>query len=317
MRTVFISYRRETAAGEARALFNDLVAQLGHNSVFMDVDSIALGRDFRGVLQETLASCDLMLVLIDRNWTDAKDERGRARLENPGDFVRLEIEAALKRDIVVTPVLVQGAHVPAAEQLPLEIRDLAYRNGFELSHNRWESDVREMVRRLALDVHDRGREVETGNSPPIAPAETIPKLVAVGQGKSKQWRVWFLVLALIILVSGGGVLVPRILLWQTNSSHENKELKDGYVALGEFNQQTKKFPNFHLVPNAPDDGGVKPGDIIKANTSVELRPNTENTKSNMNPSLGTIPKDGCVRILERLDHIREQTWAAVKQQNCS
>ena len=108
MSTVFISYRRENAAGEARALFNDLVARLGEDSVFMDVDSIALGRDFRSVLQETTASCDLMLVLIGRNWADAKDEGGRVRLENPVDYVRLEIEAALKRDIAVTPVLVQA-----------------------------------------------------------------------------------------------------------------------------------------------------------------------------------------------------------------
>ena len=152
MSTVFISYRREITAGEARALFNDLIERLGKNSVFMDVDSIALGRDFRGALQKTLASCDLMLVLIGRNWADVKDEEGRTRLENSGDFVRLEIEAALKRDIVVMPVLVQGAHMPAAEQLPPEIRDLAYRNGFELSHTRWESDIGEMIRRLDLDV---------------------------------------------------------------------------------------------------------------------------------------------------------------------
>src|ERR1700732_5149675 len=131
MSTVFISYRREITAGEARALFNELLEKLGKNSVFMDVDSIALGRDFRSALQRTLESCDLMLVLIGRDWADVKDEEGRPRLQNPGDFVRLEIEAALKRDIVVTPILVQGAHMPAPEQLPADIRDLVYRNGAE------------------------------------------------------------------------------------------------------------------------------------------------------------------------------------------
>jgi formylglycine-generating enzyme required for sulfatase activity len=150
MSTVFISYRRENAAGEARALFNDLAERLGEDSVFMDVDSIALGRDFRSALQKTTASCDLMLVLIGRNWADARDEEGRVRLENPADYVRIEVEAGLKRDIVVTPVLVQGAHMPAPEDLPAEIRNLAYRNAFELSHSRWESDVQEMVRRLEL-----------------------------------------------------------------------------------------------------------------------------------------------------------------------
>jgi len=150
VRSVFISYRREDTEGQARALFQDLVLRLGRNSVFMDVDSIALGRDFREVLQERLASCDLMLALIGKDWLDGKDRTGRRRLENPGDFVRLEIAAALKRNIPVTPLLLQGAKMPVPEQLPEDIRDLAFRNGFELSHNRWESDVQELVKRLAL-----------------------------------------------------------------------------------------------------------------------------------------------------------------------
>jgi hypothetical protein len=148
MKTVFISYRRGDTAGEARALFDYLSNLLGEKSVFMDVDSIALGRDFRTVLQETTAACDLMLVLIGRTWVDVRDENGRTRIEDPSDYVRLEIESALKRNIPVTPVLVQGAHIPDPEQLPAEIRDLAYRNAFELSHNRWVSDVHEMTRRL-------------------------------------------------------------------------------------------------------------------------------------------------------------------------
>jgi uncharacterized membrane protein YhaH (DUF805 family) len=168
--SVFISYRRQTAAGEARALFNDLVGRLGRGAVFMDVDSISLGRDFRGELQKTLSACDSMLVVIDKDWAAAKDEKGQIRLENAGDFVRMEIEAGLKRDIAVTPVLVKGAQMPAADELPAEIRDLAYRNGFELSHNRWESDVREMIRRLGLDAPGQGGQVETDRRP-IAPGE--------------------------------------------------------------------------------------------------------------------------------------------------
>src|SRR5215471_2635113 len=99
------------------------------------------------------------MVLIDKDWLDIKDATEKNRLSNPADFVRQEIEAALRRDIRVTPVLVKGAQMPDPEQLPPEIKDLAYRNAFELSHNRWDSDVKEMIRRLDLD-------------PPVKPTAT-------------------------------------------------------------------------------------------------------------------------------------------------
>jgi hypothetical protein len=173
MSAVFISYRRETSAGEARALFNELAARLGKSSVFMDVDSIALGRDFRSILQKTLETCDLMLVVIGKNWVEIKDEQGKARLRDPNDFVRMEVEAALKRDIVVTPVLVQGARMPTAEQLPTEIGDFAYRSAFELSHNRWGSDVEEMIRRLDIFPQERKEQIETDHgSAPNRPKQT-------------------------------------------------------------------------------------------------------------------------------------------------
>jgi hypothetical protein len=132
----------------------------------MDVDSIALGRDFRQILQEKLASCNLLLVLIGRDWIDAKNQSGRRRLEDPNDFIRLEIAAALKRNIPVTPVLLQGVQMPAAEQLPEELRELSYRNGFELSHNRWDSDVQEMIKRLGLSKQS-GVAVPSGFGVPI------------------------------------------------------------------------------------------------------------------------------------------------------
>jgi hypothetical protein len=99
VKNVFISYRRDLNAGDARALCNDLSDLLGSQSVFMDVDSIAPGCDFREVLKERLASCDLMLVLIGRDWLDAKDSAGQRRLEQPNDFVRQEIATALARNI--------------------------------------------------------------------------------------------------------------------------------------------------------------------------------------------------------------------------
>ena len=150
MPAVFISYRREESAGEARALFNELVEYIGEDSVFMDVDSIALGQDFRDVVRQRLSSTDMMLALVGKEWLTATTPDGRRRLDDPGDFVCLEIGTALARKIPVTPVLLHGTPMPSADQLPEVLRDFAFRNAFELSHTRWESDLQEMLRRLHL-----------------------------------------------------------------------------------------------------------------------------------------------------------------------
>lgn len=195
MGSVFISYRREDSEGQARALFQDLVARLGRDSVFMDVDSIGLGQDFRQVLQERLATCDVMLALIGRDWLDGKDKSGRRRLDNPGDFVRMEIAAALKRNIPVTPLLLHGAQMPTTEQLPEDLSDLAYRNGFELSHNRWESDVQELVKRLGLVTrHDTPSGTKTDSATPTR------------QPAKKPWAAIAGALLVAIAVVVGGVL---------------------------------------------------------------------------------------------------------------
>ena len=155
MSAVFISYRRGDSEGQARALSIELEELLGKECVFMDVDSIALGRDFRQVLQESLQACDVMLALIGPNWLDARDSAGNRRLESSGDFVRQELASALKRNIAVTPVLLQGASMPPPDRLPDDLKDLAFRNGFELSHTRWVSDVKELFKRLGLMAQTR------------------------------------------------------------------------------------------------------------------------------------------------------------------
>jgi TIR domain/PASTA domain len=169
---VFISYRREDSEGQARALSIALGELIGKDSVFMDVDSIALGRDFRQVLQQRLQACEIVLVLIGPNWLEAKDGAGNRRLDNPGDFVRQEIASALKRSIVVTPVLLQGASMPGPDRLPPDLQDLAFRNGFEISHNRWVSDVKEMFKRLGLMARTNSYEVSFGRLSPSSPFDS-------------------------------------------------------------------------------------------------------------------------------------------------
>jgi WD40 repeat protein len=176
MSTVFVSYRRGDSEGQARALKNDLVELIGKSSVFMDVDNIAPGQDFRHVLNERLESCGLLLALIGPGWLDAKDGEGNRRLGNATDLVRHEIAAALKRNIRVIPVLLQGVQVPSPERLPEDIRELAYRHAFALGHSTWESDVREMVRRLGLD---KQAAVSSAGTRPVKTARLLAALAVI------------------------------------------------------------------------------------------------------------------------------------------
>jgi len=148
MRAIFISYRRDDSEGQAGRLYDDLTRQFGDGSVFMDVAGIDPGLDFRKVIDKNVSSCGVLLALIGQAWLDAKDETGARRLDNPVDFVRLETAAALKRDIPVVPVLVAKARMPRPEQLPDDLKELAYRNGVELTHARWDTDVQVLVKAL-------------------------------------------------------------------------------------------------------------------------------------------------------------------------
>jgi formylglycine-generating enzyme required for sulfatase activity len=126
---IFISYRRADSLKDAGRIYDRLIQVFGKDQVFKDVDNIPVGKDFRGVLREAVAQCDVQLAIIGKMWLTITDEQGQRRLDNPGDFVRIEIESALQRDsCTVIPVLVDNAKMPAADALPLELRELAFKN---------------------------------------------------------------------------------------------------------------------------------------------------------------------------------------------
>lgn len=127
--TVFISYRREDSADVTGRLYDRLTTAFGREYVHKDVDSIPLGVDFREHINALVGTCDVVLAVIGRHWLDVKGAEQTRRLDDERDPVRLEIVAALKREIPVVPVLVSGGKIPPAEALPDEIRNLAYRNG--------------------------------------------------------------------------------------------------------------------------------------------------------------------------------------------
>ena len=161
---IFISYRREETAYPAGWLFDRLAARFGRGQIFKDVDSIELGEDFVEVITTAVGSCDVLLALIGNRWLSVADAAGARRLDDPDDFVRLEIEAALARDVRVIPVLVEGATMPRADELPPTLAALARRQALELSPSRFNFDTNRL-----LDTLDRALE-EVRSTPVESPA---------------------------------------------------------------------------------------------------------------------------------------------------
>jgi formylglycine-generating enzyme required for sulfatase activity len=129
---IFISYRREDSAGYAGRIYDRLVTEFGFEQVFFDIDTIPPGDDFVEVLSEKVESCDVLLAVIGKSWLTVTDPAGRPRIQNPEDFVAIEIGAALKRKVRVIPVLVGGGRMPISSELPQELSSLARRQAHEL-----------------------------------------------------------------------------------------------------------------------------------------------------------------------------------------
>src|SRR5664279_1434528 len=129
---IFISYRRSDNPDAVGRIYDRLLAEFGKEQVFKDVDSIPLGQDFRGHLNSIVSECGVMLAIIGPRWADASNKAGQRRLEDPDDFVRIELEAALARDIPVVPVLVAHAPIPLASELPASLASMAFRQSIEV-----------------------------------------------------------------------------------------------------------------------------------------------------------------------------------------
>lgn len=142
---IFISYRREDTAGHAGRLYDRLADHFGNNRVFMDVAGIEAGVDFVEAIESAVSSCDVLLVMLGRGWLTATAPTGARRLDDPNDFVRIEMATALKRNVRVIPVLVEGATLPPADALPDDLKPLARRQAVELRDSRWDADVEALI----------------------------------------------------------------------------------------------------------------------------------------------------------------------------
>jgi hypothetical protein len=174
---VFISYRREETAYPAGWLFDRLSDHFGRGQIFKDVDSIELGDDFVEVINTAVGSCDVLLALIGDRWLTTTDADGKRRLDDPNDFVRLEIEAALARNVRVIPILVDGARMPAAQELPSSLARLVRRQALELSPSRFDFDTNRLMKVLDRTLAD-DRATDAPTPVRRAPEEAADRRVA-------------------------------------------------------------------------------------------------------------------------------------------
>jgi len=192
MKGIFISYRREDTSGFARSLYQSLENHFGAGQVFMDVEGIELGLDFVEALDKSLANCQVLLVMIGKDWAICQDDAGNRRLDDPNDFVRMEVASALQRsDVRVIPVRVRGAAMPRTDELPEDLQALTRRQALELRHDSWNADVKiliDAVEGIVGPAASRQEPSPQESSPPPAPTRTakagglLTKVLAVAGG---------------------------------------------------------------------------------------------------------------------------------------
>ncbi|MEZ5453830.1 MAG: toll/interleukin-1 receptor domain-containing protein [Thiothrix sp.] len=145
---VFISYRRDDSSGYTLAIYEQLKKALGDDAVFMDLDDIPHGEDFVEHIEKVLAKANTLLVMIGERWVNAANAKGR-RLDDPGDFVRLEVAKALHRNIRVIPVLLKNAQMPGVDQLPEDLHKLTRKNGIRIHDDQFEASVQRLLEAIA------------------------------------------------------------------------------------------------------------------------------------------------------------------------
>src|SRR2546428_5047373 len=202
---VFVSYRRDDTAADAGRLADALRERFGEDGVFMDVVTIAPGGDFAEVIRKAINACDVLIALIGKAWLTAADEAGHRRLDDPHDFVRLEIQAGLERNIRLLPTLVQGATMPGADQLPVALAALASRSAFEISYNRWQYDVERLIE--SIEKYRRQRAAESPHN--------LPRQLTSYVGREQEVKTvkqTLLTERLLTLTGPGGIGKTRLAL---------------------------------------------------------------------------------------------------------
>ena len=247
MRGVFISYRRDDTAGYAGRLYDALTSHFGRDLVFIDIDAIRAGQNFVDVIEQRIASCSVVIVLIGKAWLNSADDRGR-RLDDPHDFVRLEVTSAFRQNIPVIPVLVGGAKMPRPDDLPASLAPLAHLNAIEIFDQLFRDSVRHLVNALRPLVYPK------------------PLFWPWSRPVPSHLRLWVLAIALLATLGIAGII---------SSLKRSPDHKD--------TQDVAPLPSETLV--GPDESG-SPSAPVKVTTPpdvTELPPIVEASRNVMLP----------------------------------
>jgi hypothetical protein len=195
--TIILSYRREDSAGVTGRIFDRLAQEFGTDRVFMDIDSMPAGVDFHDHLQEMLEGCGALLVVIGKSWRSQRKGQP-ARIMDPDDWVRIEVETALDRGIPVVPLLIDGASLPNRDQLPESLWPLLRRNALPIDSGRdFHAQLSRLVRDLRLQL-----DPDTASTGVVTPTPISQTLIG-SPSQTLNWKAigrWVLLFTLIITV---------------------------------------------------------------------------------------------------------------------
>ena len=132
---VFICYRRENSSWVAGRIYDRLSQKFGRDVIFKDIDSIPLGINFKQHIESVVQQCSVVLVIVYHRWMGESAESGKSRIDDPNDFVRIEIESALSREIPIIPLFIEDAVIPSENDLPETMKGLVARHGMKVNND--------------------------------------------------------------------------------------------------------------------------------------------------------------------------------------
>jgi WD40 repeat protein len=251
---IFISYRRQDSSHLAGRLYDRLADRFGADLVFMDVATIDLGVDFAEVITRAVGTCQVLVALIGPQWVTAADPDGRRRLRDPNDFVRLEIQAALERDVRLIPILVEGAPMPRVRDLPRQLAGLARRNAMTMRHESFPYDAERLVTAIERVLAARTPAgTEVAQDPQVVKAFRLGREVT-GVAFGPDGR---------LLATAGADQTARI--WDTTTGEERIRFvhDDGVTAVA-FG------PDGHLLATASADQTARIWDTATGRERIQL-----------------------------------------------